>query len=279
MRETTAFNDNGLNVGNLRVLARELYTPDSFAAYGGGSRFNGYHRSDSDVDLTIVTQRTLDLRYVKTADIPVPVNVGYITREALENFSIRRRTGLPFRVQPLGEDDYVSSLAFGTKEELAHRTVSTYHDRVGNGIVPVLLPIASLMTHQNIFEYWLIPKWIRAMKSTATADILTGEYTPVFDKLAEQGFFTKDDAGNYLINPQGVPNSVELHESLPRLLIHGFRLIRPNLLNGGIQMDRSTLKLLPLVRDTVTILPSLAEKKRMLKQAANDFIGIPEYFV
>ena len=269
---------SGLNIGDLKILARELYTPDSFAAYGEGSRFNGYHNPDSDVDMVIVTRGTLGLKYVRTDDFPTQVNITYMPREALQSFSTRRRTGLPFKVQPLDEDEYVAALAFGTKEELTRIKLSTYHTRASDAAVPLLLPIASHMVEKPVFDYYMTPTWIRAMRSGPTADILREEYRPVFDSLVEQGVLTKESSDNYVINPNRFSDSTALRDSLFGYLRDTFKLLESRLLKRDkLLLNPGVLKLvISLGRDLIA--GSLPENRKTLKQLANDFIRIPEYF-
>lgn len=248
-------------IQDLKALVHELHTPDMVAAFVVGSRANGYSRSDSDIDLGIVTKRTRGITYIKTNDLPMPVNIGYVTQDALNYFSIRRRSGMPFRVLPIDNDPYVAELAFGTKEELTKRVASAYHKQVG-GAIPLLLPVAAHMVDHSRLEYWWTPKWLRVMRSEATADILKTEYSPVFQKLAEQGFFNLVDGG-YRINPESLVDGNLGGEFTP-LLWHGLSLLGPKIL-------------LLVARDAIRTLPSRAEYRRMIKETANNFAGV-NYF-
>lgn len=256
-------NNNLLDIGALKALEHELHPPDGIAAYVLGSRANGYNRPNSDVDLCIITKRSTGIRYIRTKDFPVPINFGYAPQEALEYFSIRRRSGLPFRVLPIDNEPYVSQLAFNTKEELTKRAVSIYHRRGGDKSVPLLLPIAAHMIDQSRLEYWWTPKWLRVMRSNPTADILKEEYAAVFQNLAEKGFFESVDVG-YAVNPSRVIDE-GLGGDFVRLLGHGFNLLGPKLL-------------LSVAREGIRHLPSKNLYRRMINETANSFIGIPNYF-
>ncbi len=212
----------GVNIDNLKALSQELYTPDSIAAYGVGSRFNGYYKPNSDVDIIVVTRKTRGLHDMNRDGFPGPVGYTYLPEETLNTFYAKRHSGLPMRVVPLANEQYVTKLAFDTKTELVKRVASRYQQQAGDGTsvrIPLLLPVAEHLVDFSRIEWRYTPKYLRALTSSATADILREEYRPVFDRLAGQGFFTKYGEDDYRVNPREIVRDSKLREGSFRMMI------------------------------------------------------------
>lgn len=175
------------------------------AVFATGSFVNGYDRSDSDIDLVIVS----DLQEINVDYADSRTSIHHLSTSALRYLVIGEYY-CALRNVPLHNSEYVAAISKEIKRELVKREMKEIqkihsHNGINAMVTPSDLILRYFTKRWGVIEPWRMKPLERMTSSVEARAILRAEYEPIFHELEESGFLMRSEEG-YLLSPTAVLN-------------------------------------------------------------------------